>query len=114
MRKTVLVIAGMIWSSFANAEFDVHQLFKALDVDKKNKFAWELSVVSTESGLAWANVRLKLNKERPLYCSPAGVDFTPSRLIDMLRQGLKDGSDLGGLRLGDALLQVLQEAFPCK
>ena len=62
-------------------------------------------------GMAWANSYLQFTKGKQIYCGPLAL--TNAQLFDALAGFVAKHPDAGALRVGNALLLSLQDAYPC-
>ena len=75
----------------------------------------ETEVLGLQAGFTEANTYLTQNrKEAPMFCQPESLRLTPGQLIDMLRRGVNEQSELDQSDLASALLTVLHHTFPCR
>jgi len=63
-------------------------------------------------GMAWANSYLQFTKAGQLYCGP--LVMTNGQLFETLEGFVAKHSDAGQLKMGNALLLSLQDAYPCR
>jgi hypothetical protein len=62
-------------------------------------------------GMAWANSYLQFTKAKQLCCGP--LVLTNAQLFEALAGFVAKHPDAGELRMGNALLLSLQDAYPC-
>ena len=62
-------------------------------------------------GMASANSYLQFTKAKQLYCGP--LVLTNAQLFEALSGFVANHHDVGALRMGNALLLSLQDAYPC-
>ena len=61
--------------------------------------------------VAWANSYLQFTKAKQLFCGP--LVLTNAQLFEALAGFVAKHPDAGELRMGNALLLSLQDAYPC-
>ena len=61
-------------------------------------------------GMAWANSYLQFTKAKQLYCGP--LVLTNAQLFEALAGFVVKHPDAGQLKMGNALLLSLQDAYP--
>jgi hypothetical protein len=62
-------------------------------------------------GMAWANSYLQFTKTKQIYCGP--LVLTNAQLFEALSGFVAKHPDAGQLKMGNALLLSLQDAYPC-
>ena len=62
-------------------------------------------------GMAWANSYLQFTKAKQIYCGPLAL--TNAQLFAAFAGFVAKHPDAGQLKMGNALLLSLQDAYPC-
>jgi hypothetical protein len=62
-------------------------------------------------GMAWANSYLQFTKAKQIYCGP--LVLANAQLFEALAGFVAKHPDAGQLKMGNALLLSLQDAYPC-
>ena len=85
----------------------------ALDLIAKGDRDAILVVTAIEHGFGWANTDLKSRKQPQLYCAPMKIALTAEQTADILKRFVKANPVAAEFPVGFALLQAMQDAFPC-
>jgi len=62
-------------------------------------------------GMAWSNSYLQFKKAPLIFCGPSG--FSSRQLFDILTSFVTKHPKVGELKIGNALMVSLQDAYPC-
>ena len=62
-------------------------------------------------GMAWSNSYLQFKKAPLIFCGPSG--FSSRQLFDILTGFVTKHPKVGELKIGNALMVSLQDAYPC-
>ena len=62
-------------------------------------------------GMAWANSYLQFKKAPLIFCGPSG--FSSRQLFDILAGFVAKNPKVGELKIGNALMVSLRDAYPC-
>jgi len=112
--RTVLAavfLLGMVQPAMCGAVTD----FLKLRDEPLGQSRAETEILGLQAGLTEANTYLtQTRKEAPMFCQPANLSLTADQLVDMLRRGVNDQSELDESDLAAALLIVMQRTFPCQ
>ena len=67
--------------------------------------------IGLAEGMAWANSYLQSTKASQIFCGPSG--FSSKQLFDILAGFVAKHPKVGEIKIGNALLLSLQDAYPC-
>ena len=112
--RTILVavfLVGMAEPAMCGAVTD----FLKLHDEPLGQSEAETEILGMQSGFTQANVYLTVTrKEAPMYCQPESLSLTAGQLIDMLRRGVNEQTELDESDLASALLTIMRRTFPCR
>jgi hypothetical protein len=75
-------------------------------------------IIGVGRGYLWANIEIKRNGGKPMFCPPENLSINSENIISVLNQKIKD-FEKNGIIKDDwdteyILLLGLEETFPCK
>jgi hypothetical protein len=112
MQKTMLAIAvvSCIAQSAAAASRSDTTAAEAIILYKGGDRDLMVYFLGLGEGMAWANNYLQFTKAKQLYCGP--LVLTNAQLFEALAGFVENHPDSGQLKMGNALLLSLQDAYP--
>jgi hypothetical protein len=82
--------------------------------DTEGRGAVEAYLHGTSDGLMAANAYLEVTrKQRLLFCAPGKLGMSGIVVISVLRQAIRENPNIGKSPINWAILQSLQDVFPC-
>lgn len=112
--RTILAMAFLVGMAQPGMCGAVNDFLKLHDEPLGQSRA-ETEILGLQAGFTEANSYLTgTRKEAPMFCQPQNLSLTADQLIDMLRRGVNEQSDLDQSDLASALLTVMQRTFPCQ
>ncbi|HEX4158191.1 MAG TPA: hypothetical protein VHY79_06925 [Rhizomicrobium sp.] len=88
--------------------------FLALHDEPLGRDQTETQIMGVQRGFIAANAYITGTlRQPPMYCQPATLSLTADQLVEMLRRGVKEQSELDEDDPASALLAVMQHTFPC-
>lgn len=115
--RIVAAIAGLAvlaLSSAAKAENTAKQMLAEIEAGGNSAVMTQVWISGNANGFTWANSELEQRGQRPLFCLPKKLALTIDQEVSILRKFVKERPFYGGVPTGVALLNALQETFPCK
>ncbi len=96
----------------AHAEMTTNQLLNGLNsVAGTDAVGWALELPAL--GMTWANSDLIARHQPPIFCLTPQPGLTRPKLIEMVRQAVRDAPVLADRPYGMALLIAMKRTFPC-
>jgi hypothetical protein len=103
------------WPLVVHAEPTLKRFLKSYDASEaEGRVVREVLVSTTENSFAWTNSYLQeARKAKPLYCEPPDLELTGPEIIEMMRRDAQSKPEMESYLLGYAILETLQNRFPC-
>ena len=113
LRRTTLALAVLscIAQSAAAASRSDTTAAEAIILYKGGERDLVVYFLAVGEGMAWANSYLQFTKAKQIYCGPLAL--TDAQLFEALAGFVAKHREAGELRVGNALLLSLQDAYPC-
>jgi hypothetical protein len=114
MKLALLICSLCLFPIAAHAEENLNTFLKQYDAaDPERKSCMRSTLASAGNSILWANTIIAERKQEPLYCPPPKLSLTSERVLEMLREDVKELPAIGESPWGLALLLSLHKAFPC-
>ena len=111
----LMLIALMFAPQLASAQITIEQYRQARLA--KDQSSLQIYIAGVVDGIYWANIALKSERARPLYCMPDGLAFNSDNAIYLIDSTLKKPNNKfvsSDTPIGIVLLQAIKDEFPCK